>query len=85
MERPGCTGCCKGGRLEREGGTAVAVSTQEETAVVEGRGAVKSVSLLWSVMSILLLKITRQRTTGGSYRGDTRQAGLESGSRCQLE
>lgn len=47
-----------------EGGTAVAVSTEKETAVVEGRVTAKSVSLLWSVMSALLLKIAQERTTG---------------------
>ena len=37
------------------GDPAVAVSTQKETAVVAGRVNVKSVSLLWSVMSALQL------------------------------
>lgn len=46
--------------------------TYAETAVVEERVSAKSVSLLWPVMSALLLKIAPQRTTGGSYWGETR-------------
>ena len=60
-------------RGRQEGGTAVAVSAHQKTALVEGRAAARSVSL-WSVMSALLLKIAQEKTTGGSYRGETRHA-----------
>lgn len=42
----------------------MAVSAEKATALVEGRVTAKSVSLLWSVMSALLLKIAQERTTG---------------------
>lgn len=37
--------------------------------MVEGRVTVKSVSLFWSVMSALLLKIAQEKTTGGGVTG----------------
>lgn len=63
------------GQAGEKAGTAVAVSAQTETAVVEGRVTANGSSLLWSVMSAPLLKIAQERTTGGSYRGENRHAG----------
>lgn len=51
---------------ERGGGHGCSCQgTEGNTAVVEGRVTVKSVSLLWSVMSALLLKIAQEEPQGG--------------------
>lgn len=58
-----------GGSFRKEGwrdvSTAVIVSARREPALVEGRVIVKNVSLLWSVMSAVLLKIAQEKNHRG--------------------
>lgn len=51
----------------------MAVSAQEETAVLERRVTEKSLSLLWCVTSALLLKIARENHRGETRRDDESQ------------